>query len=171
MDPARKKRWTVLIALLVATIAAIAYPMEDDSTIVEVAAPAAVAAPVPSVGAAQTEMADISWVASDEDPFSPRGWQPPPPPAPPPVAQPVDRTLTDSAPPPPPPLPYKFVGQMNDGDERVVYLSRGEQVLLVHPGDVLEGSYKILAIGRTSIEFELIASGLKQSLAIPAQDN
>jgi hypothetical protein len=44
-------------------------------------------------------------------------------------------------------------------------------VHLAHPGDVLDGSYKVLAIGQASIEFEALSSGLKQSLAIPAQDN
>lgn len=170
MDSASKKRWIVLLAALFATIGAIAYPVDEEGGVVEVQVPRkrpAIAAPTASTP--QLEQ-DISWVASDEDPFAPRAWQPPAPAAPAPVATPLASAPIEVVQ-PPTPLPYKFVGQMNNGDQRTVYLSRGEQVLLAHQGDVLEGSYKVLAIGQSSIEFESVSSGLKQSLEIPAQEN
>jgi hypothetical protein len=112
-----------------------------------------------------------AWVASDDNPFGPRVWT-----APPPVAE-VNRTVqpvetTPLAPPPeapPPPLPYRFLGQMQDGPSRVIYLGRGEEVILAHQNDVLEGSYKVVAVNDSAIEFESVQSGIKQSLPIPAQ--
>lgn len=173
MDAGSKKRWTFLLLALAATVAAIAFPTEEDVDLVEVATPAPVPAPEPVLPqpVVPVENQNVEWVASSDDPFAPRNWQAPPPPAPAPATQAIVSAPAESLPPPPPPLPYKFVGQMNNGDTRVVYLSRGDQVLLAHQGEVLDGSYKVLAIGQSSIEFEAVSSGLKQTLAIPAQEN
>ncbi|MET0264258.1 MAG: hypothetical protein ABW202_01470 [Duganella sp.] len=107
------------------------------------------------------------------DPFAGKGWQPEPVVVPqvaiPPAAAPV--AAIDLAPAPPPPLPFKFVGQMTDGSDRVVYLSNGDQVVIARQGDVLDGGYKVVAISPAHIEFELVSSGFKQPLAIPAKDN
>ena len=58
---------------------------------------------------------------------------------------------------------------MQDGANQFLYLGRGDQVLLAHQGDVLDGSYKVVAVSDGIIEFESVQSGLKQSLPIPVQ--
>ncbi|WP_374581723.1 hypothetical protein [Pseudoduganella sp.] len=166
-----KKRWTLLLLALAATVAAVAFPAAEDENLVEVVIPASrTRQSVSQTAAPPAASPEIAWVASDEDPFAERGWQAPPPP-PEPSKQPVAAAPVDTTPPPPPPLPYKFVGQMNNGNERTVYLARGDQVVLAQQGDVLDGSYKVAVIRPSVIEFESVSSGLKQTLAIPAQEN
>lgn len=164
-----KTRWTVLLLALACTLAAVAYPVEEQDVVVEVAMP--LPQPKPELPTHSPEIAapEIAWLASDDDPFAARAWQAPLPAAPEPAKQ-LSVAAPITAPPPPPPLPYKFVGQMNNGAERTVYLSRGDQVVIAHQGDVLDGSYKVVAIRSTQIEFETTSSGLKQMLAIPAQE-
>jgi hypothetical protein len=169
-----KRRWSVLLLALTATVAAIAYPTEDEDELVDVIIPRSQPplrqeSRMASAPAADTQLA---WVASDDDPFAVREWQAPPPPAAAP-SQALPAAVPASPPPPPapPPLPYKFVGQMNNDAVRTVYLARGDQVMLAHQGDVLDGSYKVIAIRPAEIEFEAVASGLKQTLAIPVQEN
>ncbi|PHV07024.1 secretion system X translation initiation factor [Janthinobacterium sp. BJB412] len=106
----------------------------------------------------------------DDDPFAPRGWQAPPPPAPPASSAPAPVATLDLTPPGPPPLPFRFVGRMSDGAELLVYLARGEQAYAARPGEVLDGTYKVAAIGPAQIEFEHIPTGAKQSLAFPVSE-
>lgn len=171
MDKYAKQRWTVLLSALAATIGAMVYPADEPSTPVmpTVASPQ----PNPAVklvsAPATVDHARPAWVASDDNPFGPRVWT-----AALPVAE-VNRTVepveaTPAAPEaPPPPLPYRFLGQMQDGPSRVIYLGRGEEVILARQNDVLEGSYKVVAVNDSAIEFESVQSGIKQSLPIPAQ--
>ena len=174
MDKHAKIRWAVLLSALAATVVATFYPVDEqleppvpvtprpgpDPAVKLVAAPAPKDQPRPA------------WIASDENPFGPRAWDVPPPP---PVdsaraVQPVE--LAQAAPAaeaPPPSLPYRFLGQMQDGGNRIIYLGRGEEVLLAHQNDVLEGSYKVVAVNDSVIEFESVQSGIRQTLPIPAQ--
>lgn len=185
-----RRRWALLSLAMAGTLAAIFYPDDGEGgwnadSAASAPAPAALSpgpARAAAVAKADTDNgtgtgtnaatdAGPGWIAAEADPFAVKGWQPPPPVAataalmPAPVAA-VDAT----APPPPPPLPFKFVGQMNDGADQVIYLSNGDQVVLARQGDVLEGGYKVSAISPTQIEFESVSSGLKQPLAIPAKD-
>lgn len=166
-----RTRWTILLGALACTLVAVAYPAEEPDSIVEVATPSALWQPQAIKPAEAVSQVEPLWIASDEDPFAFRDWQAPPPPAPE-FAKPVTSTSTvESVPLPPPQLPFKFVGQMNSGADLTVYLARGDQVALAREGDVLDGNYKVLAIRSNQIEFETISSGLKQTLAIPAQEN
>ncbi|MGZ5198325.1 MAG: hypothetical protein ACXWC4_01010 [Telluria sp.] len=110
-------------------------------------------------------------MASDDDPFAPRGWVPAPPPEITQLPKAGSTPLIETPPPPPPVLPFKVLGQMVDGADQVVYLKNGEQVLLARSGDVLEGAYRVVTVSPTQIEFESIASGLRQSLPLSSQDN
>lgn len=166
-----KSRWLVLSTALVCTLVAIAFPVEKGEEVVEVSIPVPQGRLNEPKVQDSTDRAEIAWVASEEDPFAIRVWQ-----APPTQVKETTKAVpisapASAAPPPPPPLPFKFVGQMNNGVERTVYLARGDQVVLANQGDVLDASYKVVAIRPTSIEFEGISSGLKQTLAIPAQEN
>lgn len=170
MDKAAKLRWRVLSSALIATITAIFYPVEDAMD--PVARRAIDPKQLVSAGRALSlpTSGRPMWVASNEDPFAPRVWEAVPlavqsvqvvPPAP--VAPPV------AAEPETPPLPYRFLGQMQDGDKHVLYLGHGEQVLLAQQGDVLESSYKVVAVSEGQIEFESLQSGARQTLPIPVQ--
>jgi len=173
MDKAAQWRWTVLATALVATIAAIFYPVEEDVSMVTTASQSLPASTKQTV--AKAEVAgeqQAPWIATQTDPFAPRGWVAAPP-APAPAAAPmaVATVETAEAPPaPPPPLPYKFVGQMRDGSDTVVYLSLGEQMVLARSGETLDGGYKVAAITASQIEFESVAQGVRQTLPIPTQD-
>lgn len=171
MRSSKGMRWTVLLTALAATVLAIFYPAEEYQELPVVEAnlrkPVVLAASL-TVTPAQTTRV---WYASSENPFAPRLWEPPAP-----AAAPVDTRQVQqvdiaqaAVEQPPPPLPYKFLGQMQNGGERIFYLGRDEQVLLARKGDVLESSYKVIEASDARIEFESIQSGIKQSLQIPVQ--
>lgn len=110
----------------------VGLPVDEVSYALEPVVVEAVHSTKPQLRTPQTQAnvedsTDLAWIASEEDPFSPRNWQPPPAvttaPAPPvAVVAPIEATPTQQA------LPFKFVGQMKNGDDRVIYLGRGEQV-------------------------------------------
>jgi hypothetical protein len=166
-----RRRWLLLSVAFAGTVAAIFYPVDEevDDAPRQAIAPTAVQRPVPALPTVATEVRS-SWIAADADPFASKAWQ-----APLPVAE-VSRAVqpvvvAEAPPPPPPPLPFKFVGQMNDGSDSVVYLSKGDQVVVARSGDLLDGGYKVSAISPTHIEFETVSSGFTQPLAIPAKEN
>ncbi|MBB3121524.1 hypothetical protein [Pseudoduganella violacea] len=111
------------------------------------------------------------WEPAKNDPFAPRGWQAAAP-VPAAAAMPV-QTLPAAAPPPagPPALPFQFVGQFMDGDQQLVYLGHGEQMLIAKNGEVLEQTYKVLNVGQTQIEFEHLPTGVRQLMPLPAQEH
>lgn len=173
MDKHAKIRWAVLLSALAATVVAVFYPVDEqfEHPMPVTARPGPNPAVKLVVAPASKDQPRAAWIASDENPFGPRVWE-----APPPVVdsaravQPVE--LAQAAPEPeapPPPLPYRFLGQMQDGGNRIIYLGRGEEVLLAHQNDVLEGSYKVVAVNDSMIEFESVQSGIRQTLPIPAQ--
>lgn len=168
MAKLQRLRWGILLSALATTLGAIAYQDEEPDI------PARPRPAIPRVvSAVRLDIApverEIDWVANDENPFAPRGWVSPPPEpaiAATPVAVPVPAPVV----PPPPVLPFKFIGKMIDGADQVIYLGVGEQVVLARLGAVLDGSYKVVAITPTHVEFEFIASGVRQTLPLPGQD-
>jgi len=166
-------RWVFLLSALAATIAAILMPEEE--SVATSARPKRTAPPraVPpaALASAKTEL-QREWLASEENPFAPRGWiAPPPAPAPAEARTVAPVVLSEALPPPPPaPLPFRFLGQIADGDDRVIYLGLGEQLLTARQGDVLDGHFKVVSIGGAQMEFEHTTSGLRQTLPLPAQD-
>jgi hypothetical protein len=172
MDNGQKRRWAFLGMALLATVAAIAYPVEEPVD----AGPVHSTPANPRVEAANVIVARSAaapeWLAMEEDPFAVKGWTPPPPPAPPApvsVARAVE-PVNISAPPPPPPLPFQFIGQMDTGSEQLVYLGRGDQIQLAKIGESIDGTYKLLSVSKTHLEFEIVATGERQSLPIPATE-
>ncbi|NWL77607.1 secretion system X translation initiation factor [Pseudomonas taiwanensis] len=118
----------------------------------ETAAPAsAPAAPV---------VAEIAVPASDL--FAVQSWYvaPPPPPA------------MASAPPPPPPkpsappLPFKFIGKMDDRQQLQVFLMRGEQVLVVREGDLIDKTYKVQRIDTERMTLVYLPLDIAQTLVV-----
>ena len=176
MDKATRLRWSVLLTALAATVLAIAYPVIEP---VAVAAPSrtaivtTVARQAPMDAVPRVAVLRGTWEPLLSDPFAPRGWNAPQPaPVIPTLIAPEPQMpIVATAPTGPPPLPFQFVGQMNDSTDQVVYLARGEQALLARPGEVLEGTYKVLAITALQIEFEHLPTGHKQALVFPSRNN
>ena len=54
--------------------------------------------------------------------------------------------------PPPPPINYRLVGYMGPFERRIAVLMNGNEIVLGRKGDVLEGKFKVLAIGVDSID-------------------
>jgi len=77
----------------------------------------------------------------------------------PPVTHPVVTTtpqVTGPPPPvPPPPIPLKFFGfASRPGEPTRIFLSEGEDIFIGGEGEVINRRYKILHIGKTSVEIE-----------------
>jgi hypothetical protein len=85
--------------------------------------------------------------------LQPRSLQPPPPP-PPPASKPKA-----------PPLPFRFVGAIEEGDGRAVFLLEGIQVRVVRAGDELGGQYRVERITPASVEFIYLPLKERQILA------
>ena len=75
--------------------------------------------------------------------FAAHSWQPPPPP---PLSVPAPAPTA-------PPLPFRFLGQMIEGDKTVVFLASGNRTLLVRAGDTLDGTYQVESVGPTAVAF------------------
>jgi hypothetical protein len=85
------------------------------------------------------------------DPFAPHGWVTPPPRRPPPKVEPPP---PPPPPPPPtaPPVPYRFIGQLEDRKAKpAVFLTKGDTLLVVHVGDVLENTYRVESFTSTQV--------------------
>lgn len=192
MDKASQWRWAVWITTLLATVGAIVYPTEphavdhaaerlaDDTSQVTPTAANVVAITesglklTTAIGQAAPAQSLNPTSAEASDPFAPRAWQAPPlalaaPPAQ--VAPIIPVINTPAAPSGPPPIPFQYSGRYADSGQQVVYLTLGEQLLVARLGDVLAGSYKVVAIDAQRIEFDYLPTGEKQIISIPAKDN
>ncbi|MEO5658481.1 MAG: hypothetical protein ABIQ90_01610 [Polaromonas sp.] len=101
---------------------------------------------------------------NEKDVFIPHSWVSPPPPAPRPPPPPPP------APPPKPvapPLPFSFVGLLDEkGVARRVFLSKGEQLIIVKANDVLENRYRVDQITESSVDLTYLPLNQKQSISI-----
>jgi hypothetical protein len=75
--------------------------------------------------------------------------------------------------PPPPTLPanMKFFGYgtVPNGTSKRAFLSDGEEVYIVGEGDTLLGRFRILRIGKASLEFEELGSGRRNTASLDEQ--
>jgi hypothetical protein len=103
---------------------------------------------------------------SKADPFGAVNFAPPPPPPPPPAPP---------APPPPPPpppkappLPFTFVGGIEDrkAPRPTVFLSKGDRLLIVGKGDLIDNLYRVETIGPREIVFVYLPLDERQVLPI-----
>jgi len=94
------------------------------------------------------------------DLFAAKSWYvaPPAPPAAAPVAP---------AAPTAPPIPYAFVGSYTEGQQATVYfLTRGDRVYDVKPGDTIDGIYSVDGVENGSLVFTYKPLAIRQTLAI-----
>ncbi|MEX3958044.1 secretion system X translation initiation factor [Trinickia sp. EG282A] len=121
-------------------------------------------------GTARQKLAALRAPLSPEaqnDPFNVQSWLPPPPPPPAPVAEAVQ------APPPvAPPLPFTYVGMSNANQAKPqVFLANGDQLLIVSPGDVVDGRYRFESIAATGAVFTYLPLQEKQVMTIEGEGN
>ncbi|PCE21593.1 hypothetical protein BZL54_35395 [Burkholderia ubonensis subsp. mesacidophila] len=103
-------------------------------------------------------------VESANDPFTASSWLPPPPveASPPPVARP--------APPSAPPVPFTYVGERDaKADKPQVFLSNGDQLLIVSPGDVIDGQYRVDSVSASNVVLTYLPLNQTQVVSIPEE--
>lgn len=102
-------------------------------------------------------------IESANDPFTASSWQPPPPvEAPPPTARP--------APPTAPPVPFSYVGELDaKADKPQVFLSNGDQLLIVSPGDVIDGQYRVDSVSASNVVLTYLPLNQTQVVSIPVE--
>ena len=86
---------------------------------------------------------------------------PPPPPPPPPPAKPLP-------PPPPaaPPLPFTYLGRYQESSKPIFFLVKGDSVLSVSEGDVIEGAYRIDGLEGSVLSLTYLPLNIKQTINI-----
>lgn len=94
--------------------------------------------------------------------FESKSWYVPPPPPPP------AKLLPPPPPPPPtaPPLPFTYLGRYQDSAKPVIFLVRGDRILLVSAGDVIEGTYRVDGISGTALGLTYLPLNIRQTLDI-----
>ncbi|KWZ61049.1 hypothetical protein WK57_11050 [Burkholderia ubonensis] len=102
-------------------------------------------------------------VESANDPFTASSWLPPPPvEAPLPTARP--------APPTAPPVPFTYVGELDaKADKPQVFLSNGDQLLIVSPGDVIDGQYRVDSVSASNVVLTYLPLNQTQVVSIPVE--
>ncbi|MFZ4538059.1 hypothetical protein [Propionivibrio sp.] len=88
------------------------------------------------------------------DLFAGISWYVPPPPPPP------------EPPPPPtaPPLPFVFLGQYIEDDTQLILLTRGDRMLRVSVGEVIDRTYKVARLEGGQLTFIYLPLKVEQSL-------
>ncbi len=87
--------------------------------------------------------------------FGARSWQPPPPKV---TVAPVVPTA--------PPLPYRFAGKLMQDGKLQVFLSKGETAIPIKQGEILDGRYRVEAIGEDRITLVYLPLGHKETIPV-----
>ncbi len=173
-----KKRLMLGGALLLALGASAWVSMDDVEEQIEVVEPAK------SISAKRNKVPELSLpvladVHADKnserqatDVFKSHRWfvPPPPPPLPSPpsppprpvevvVAPPVEVVV---APPAAPLLPFTYLGTVQDGANKVVFLAKGQHLYTVRKGEVFDGQYRLENEGNGRIELVYLPLNVKQ---------
>jgi cohesin domain-containing protein len=172
----RKKKllgWTLVIAA--AAAAALLAPKSPN----EAPAPERAAAPerksAPALQASNPEQSSLGIPARDmigrpaADPFSPRSWEPPA--ARRPAAKSIALAPEPPPPPAPPPMPYRVAGTVIQQGVPHIVLAKGDRVVTVRPGDVLEDGYRVESIDAGMVTLVYMPLDIRQQLAATAGIN
>jgi hypothetical protein len=99
------------------------------------------------------------------DAFESRSWFVPPP-APPSAPARVELLLPPA--PTAPQLPFSFLGQYREDDQLVILLMKGERMLLVRVGEVIDGNYSVEGIEGRLLTLLYLPLGVRQTLDVEA---
>jgi hypothetical protein len=100
---------------------------------------------------------------SRNNPFAASSWLPPPPP----VVQ-----APPEPPPPPtaPPVPYVYLGKLDGSTLKPrVFLSSGDQLLIVSQGEVVDGQYRVESISNTDIVLTYLPLNQRQVISTQSE--
>ena len=90
--------------------------------------------------------------------FESKNWLPEPPPQRPVARAPEAPRV--------PPFPYQFLGRLEaDGQPRTVYLTKNSEVYSATPGEVIEGTYRVIDVTAESMEVLYLPLNMKQQIA------
>ena len=115
--------------------------------------------------AGDLDLSQLRREATVEEPgnaFASKSWYvppPPPPPAPPPKPMPPPAPTA-------PPLPFTYLGRFQDAALPVIFLVRGDRVLTVSAGDVIEGTYRVEGIVGATLGLTYLPLNIRQTLDV-----
>lgn len=165
-----RERWLLVLAVGVAGLTL--WSMTQDAEKDEVVESVRVAAPVrdgklevkrpDEVSAADIDVGQLRRGKVTREPgnaFASRSWYvPPPPPPPPPKVEPPPPTA--------PPLPFVYLGRYVDAGVPTFFLARGDRVLTVRAGDVLDGIYRIDGVEGQTMSLTYMPLNIRQTLDV-----
>lgn len=161
-----KREWALLALAPVVILAAAGANREDRENAVVVAevtrADRTKAEGTRVADAAELDPAQLRREASAGETgnaFESKSWYVPPPP--PPAAKPLPPPLPSA-----PPLPFTYLGRYDDSAKPVIFLVRGDRILLVSAGDVIEGIYRVDGIAGSMLGLTYLPLNIRQTLDI-----
>lgn len=187
MDPAEKKRKTIIGAALLATLVAVVLVEDEDETVIETVGPAAStqsARPSSARGsvpqARRSDDLDVDQLGQRKfDPlagelFASTSWAPKPPPITPQqqAAMLQQQRAKVKAPPPaptPPPLQFKYIGKAIEGNRTWVFLTQADENYIARIGEKIDDRYRLDTISDESVTLTYLPLNAKQIL--PIHDN
>lgn len=163
-----RREWALLglAAVVVGLSLSLAQGQRTETAVVEavLARPAAPAQrqSVDRTTAGDLDVRRLRRAAAASEPgnaFSSRSWYVPPPPPPPPPKV---------APPPPsaPPLPFVYLGRYVEDGVPTFFLARGDRVLTVKEGDIVENLYRVDAVEGARMTLTYLPLDIQQTLDI-----
>jgi hypothetical protein len=167
--PVRPKRLLVFATLVaIAIAAAFSADRPADRGGKEIGPSERTTATPGAKGAASTGDLDLALLQRPSvsgavaDAFEGTTWYvPPPPPPPAPPAKPLP-------PPPPtaPPLPFTYLGRYQESSKPIFFLVKGDSVLSVSEGDVIEGAYRIDGVEGSLLNLTYLPLNIRQTINI-----
>lgn len=100
---------------------------------------------------------------SRNNPFAASSWLPPPPP-------PVQAAPEPPPPPTAPPVPYVYLGKLDGSTLKPrVFLSSGDQLLIVSQGEVVDGQYRVESISDADIVLMYLPLNQRQVISMQSE--
>ena len=152
-------RKLLLVGAIIAVVAMVAYEPARES------AKGAVSEAQAPAGAVRADAAPVLVVPEKRSLGKARGelfGAPPAPPPPKPVVAAAPAPVVAVA----PPLPYRFAGRVRKGTEEEFLVSKGELIIPVRPGDVLDGTYRVVAAKADGIDLVYLPLNTSERVAV-----
>jgi len=100
---------------------------------------------------------------SRNNPFAASSWLPPPPP-------PVQAAPEPPPPPTAPPVPYVYLGKLDGSTFKPrVFLSSGDQLVIVSQGEVVDGQYRVESISDADIVLMYLPLNQRQVISMQSE--
>ena len=96
------------------------------------------------------------------EPFAARSWEPQA--APLGKSAPSKPAAVSEAPPVPPPVPYRVAGRVVNSEGAHAVLAKGDAVLAVREGDLLDDGYRVEAVGPEQVTLLYVPLGVRHAL-------